>query len=100
MAPEIRSFVGNHDQVKRALGNDPVTARTDVLLGGLVRLNWSDGYVEKTAHAINATMAESATMTMMTSRVVFLCSRKGLKPTLQTVTGSSVSAAKRLRYQH
>lgn len=90
VAPEIRSLVGNNDQVERGFGNAPVTARADVIFRRLVRLDWSDGYVEKTAHAINATITASATTTITTSRVVFLCSRKGLKPTSQTVTGPSV----------
>lgn len=81
MATEIRSLVGNHDQVEGALGNAPFTARADVLLRRLVGLDGTDRYVEKTAHAINATITASATTTMTTSRVVFLCSRKGLKPT-------------------
>jgi hypothetical protein len=83
MAPQIRSHIWNHNQVKGALGNAPFTARAGVLLGCLIGLHWSDGYVEKTAHAINATITASATTTMTTSSLVFLCSRKGLKPTVR-----------------
>jgi hypothetical protein len=83
MAPEIRGLIRDHDQVEGALGDAPLTTRADVLLRGLVRLYGSDGYVEKTAHAINATITARARTTMTTSSVVFLCSRKGLKPTVR-----------------
>ena len=90
MASEIGSIIGNYDQVEGALWNASVTAGTDVRLRRLIGLYRSDGYGEKTAHAINATITASATTTKTTSSVVFLCSRKGLKPTPQTVTGSMV----------
>lgn len=40
----------------------------------------------KTAHAMRASMAMTATITMATSRAVLRCSLNGLKPTSETVT--------------
>lgn len=83
MPSEIGSLVGNHHEMVRAGRNRTMTTRAQILLGSLVGLNRGDRHVEKMAHAIRANIAAIATTTMMMSNVVFLCSRKGLKPTLQ-----------------
>ena len=80
---EIRGLIGHHDQVKGSFGNIPLTARAQIHLGRLIGLHRCDSYVEKTAHAIRAAIAASATTTMTTSSVVLLWSRNGLKPTVE-----------------
>ncbi len=81
MTSQIGSFVGNHHQVVCARRDGSHAPGTQILFGSLVRLDRGDGHVEKTAHAIKASIAAIATITMMMSNAVFLCSRKGLKPT-------------------
>lgn len=80
---EIRGFVGDDYEMKRPFRDHSLTAGTDVRLGRLIGLDRCDVYVEKTAHAISAIIAARATTTRTTSNVVFLCSRKGLKPTVK-----------------
>lgn len=64
-----------------------MTTGAEVLLGSLIGLHRSDRHVEKMAHAMSANIATMATTTMMMSNAVFVCSRNGLKPMGQTVTG-------------
>lgn len=80
---EIWSFVWHDNEVEGARWNRTVTSRTQVFLPSLIWLDRGDCHVEKMAHAIKAIIAAIATTTMMMSKVVFLCSRKGLNPTLQ-----------------
>lgn len=80
---EVGSIVGNDDEMERSRRYVPVASGTEVVLGRLVGLDRGDCHVEKIAHAISESIADRATTTMMTSKVVFLCSRKGLKPTVR-----------------
>lgn len=81
MTSQIGCVVWDNHQVEPAPRNLAFTSRTQIPLGGLIGLNRGDGHVEKTAHAIRVIIAAIATITMMMSNAVFLCSRKGLKPT-------------------
>ena len=78
---QIGCVVRYNHQMEPARWDLALTPGAKVPLGGLIRLNRGDGHVEKMAHAIRAIIAAIATTTMMMSSAVFLCSRKGLKPT-------------------
>lgn len=80
---QVRCLVGHHDQMKLSRRDGSFTARTQVCLGRLVRLNRGDRHVEKMAHAMSASMARMAATTMTMSTKVFSCCRNGLKPTLE-----------------
>lgn len=86
MTSEIGGLVGHNDEVICTGRDRTFAAGAQVSLGSLVGLHRGDGHVEKMAHAIRASIAAMATTTMMMSKVVFFCSRKGLKPTSRTVT--------------
>lgn len=79
----IGGVIGHDHEVERACWDRPLTSRAQVFLGCLVRLHRSDCHVEKIAHAIRATIAAQATTTMTMSSAVFLCSLKGLNPTIK-----------------
>ncbi len=74
-------IVGNHHNVEDPCRDGVVAARAEVLLVRLVGLNRGDGHPEKIAHAMTASVANTANTTMTMSRTVFRCSRNGLKPT-------------------
>lgn len=86
MTAQVGSVVGDDHEVEGPRRDDPLAARTEVFLHRLVGLYRVDGYPEKIAHAMTASIARIATTTMTMSSVLFSCSRKGLKPTPQTVT--------------
>jgi hypothetical protein len=83
MAAQVDGVVGNHDQVECPRRYREITPGAQVLLEGLVGLNRADGYVEKRAHAITASVAASAMTTITMSNADFSFSRNGLKPTLK-----------------
>lgn len=81
MTSQVGFIIRNHHEMKRSRRNGEITARAEILLDRLVRLDRTDGYVEKSAHAITASIAAPATTTMTMSRVLFSWSRNGLNPT-------------------
>lgn len=78
---QIGFIIRNNHEMKRSRWNREIAARAEILLDRLVRLNGTDGYVEKSAHAMTASIAAPATTTMTMSRGLFSWSRNGLNPT-------------------
>lgn len=66
-----------------ACGDGAFAPRAQILFDRLIRLNGGDGYPEKIAHAMRASIAEMATTTITMSSAVLLCSRNGLNPTIK-----------------
>lgn len=83
VTPPIGSVIGHHDQMECARWDRPVAPGAQIVLSRLIGLHGCDGYVEKIAHAMSASIAAMATTIMTTSSAVLLCSRKGLNPTLK-----------------
>lgn len=81
MTSQIGFVIRNHYEMKRSRWNGEIAARAQIFLDRLVRLDGTDGYVEKSAHAMTASIAAPATTTMTMSRVLFSWSRNGLNPT-------------------
>ena len=81
VSSHVDFVIGDDHQMKSPCGDDVVTSRADVVLPRLIRLYRADGYPEKIAHAMTASVAITAMTTMTTSTALARCSRKGLKPT-------------------
>lgn len=81
VAPQVDGIVGHDNDVERPGGDGQITARAQVVLGRLIRLDRADRYVEKIAHAITATVAAIAATTMAMSTPDLSWSRNGLNPT-------------------
>lgn len=89
---QIRGEFGNHDQVICAWWDRQFTSRAEVGLAGGVGLDGDNHLVvhrqpPATAQATAAIVRISAPTTSATSRLVFCCSRNGLKPTTQRYRG-------------
>lgn len=83
MASEIWFVIRHDNNMKGSRWNGVLTPRADVLLEGGVGLNRGDGYPEKIAHAITASVNTIATTNITTSATPFSSSRNGLKPTVE-----------------
>ena len=81
VTPHVGGLVGDYYQVEGPGKDHQLTSGTEIFLPGGVGLDGGDGHVEKIAHAMTASMARTATTTMMMSTMVLWCSRNGLKPT-------------------
>lgn len=81
VASQVGVQLGHDDEVSFAHFDRTVTAGTDVLLAGGIRLDRCDGlYPERAAHSTRATVSRIAPATKAKSTTVFRCWRKGLKP--------------------
>ena len=76
-------MIRHDNHVKGSRWNGVVASRADVLLEGGVGLDRGDGYPEKIAHAITASVNTIATTNITTSAILLSSSRNGLKPTLE-----------------
>jgi len=83
MASEIWFMIRHDDHVKGAWWDGVVASRAEVLLDRGVGLDRGDGYPEKIAHAMTASVATIAMTNAAISTALFSLSRNGLKPTLE-----------------
>lgn len=87
VATHVHCFIGDNHEMESPLRNGPFTSRTKVFLACLVGLDGTDGYVESRAHAMSASAAPTANITMTISRTELSWGRNGLNPMSETVTG-------------
>lgn len=80
MPTKVRFIIGDDDDVMGARGNGVLTARTQIVLLGGVRLNRSDRHPEKIAHNTRPIAAPMARTIMSKSTLERSWSRNGLKP--------------------
>ena len=86
----VDSFIRYHNQMKGAGRNNAFATRAHVFLARLIGLDRADGYVEKSAHAISASTAPTASTTIAMSSAELFCGRNGLNPIPETVTAPTV----------
>ena len=81
MPSQIDGLIGYHHYVKGPGRDGQLATGAEVLLLCLVGLYRVDRYVEKSAHAITATVSRTAPTTIAMSNADFSFSRNGLNPT-------------------
>ncbi len=77
---QVRFVLGHDQQMEPALGYDPPAPRTQVGLGGRLRLDMTDGQPPRNAHATRAAVRTSAPATRNMSAARRRCLRNGLNP--------------------